>query len=361
MAQVKIKLSKQAYADANFDFNSKNITNLAAPVVGSDAVTKDYADGLIAANDALVYKGVIDCSTNPNYPAASAGHLYKMSVAGKIGGVDGISVYVGDEALCTDDGTLTGDQATVGTSWNVLHTSNEGNVIGGASSTNNAVAIYNGTTGKLVKNSPVTIDSSGSINIPTDQTYKVNGAPISSANVPDSSNARYCTDAQKTVIGNTSGTNTGDNAVNTLYSGLVTNATHTGEVTGNTDLTIAAKAVTLTKMADMATASLLGRNSGAVGVPEVLSTSTVKTMLGLGTAAYTPVGDYATAAQGATADAAIPKAVLDAQTILYATTDNVPAALAVGASTIVGRKSTGDVVALTASELRSRYKYQNYL
>ncbi len=30
----------------------------------------------------------------------------------------------------------------------------------------------------------------------------------------------YVTDAEKTVIGNTSGTNTGDNAVNTLYSGL---------------------------------------------------------------------------------------------------------------------------------------------
>jgi hypothetical protein len=48
-----------------------------------------------------------------------------------------------------------------------------------------------------------------------------------------------------------SGTNTGDNAANTNYSGLVTNATHTGEVTGSTGLTIAAKAVTVAKMADM--------------------------------------------------------------------------------------------------------------
>ena len=30
----------------------------------------------------------------------------------------------------------------------------------------------------------------------------------------------YVTDAEKTVIGNTSGTNTGDNATNTQYSGL---------------------------------------------------------------------------------------------------------------------------------------------
>jgi hypothetical protein len=35
-----------------------------------------------------------------------------------------------------------------------------------------------------------------------------------------------------------SGTNTGDNAVNSLYSGLVTNATHTGDATGATALTV---------------------------------------------------------------------------------------------------------------------------
>jgi len=58
----------------------------------------------------------------------------------------------------------------------------------------------------------------------------------------------YVTDAEKTVVGNTSGTNTGDNAVNTLYSGLVTNATHTGDVTGDTALTIANNAVTPAKM-----------------------------------------------------------------------------------------------------------------
>jgi hypothetical protein len=54
----------------------------------------------------------------------------------------------------------------------------------------------------------------------------------------------------KTDLG-LSGTNSGDNAVNTNYSGLVSNATHTGEVTGATALTIAAKAVTVAKMADM--------------------------------------------------------------------------------------------------------------
>lgn len=41
------------------------------------------------------------------------------------------------------------------------------------------------------------------------------------------------------------------------------------------------KAVTLAKMDDMATASLLGRNTGGAGVPEVLGASTVRSLLGL--------------------------------------------------------------------------------
>jgi hypothetical protein len=46
------------------------------------------------------------------------------------------------------------------------------------------------------------------------------GADATTADIADSTDKRYVTDAQLTVIGNTSGTNTGDNAVNSLYSGL---------------------------------------------------------------------------------------------------------------------------------------------
>ena len=47
------------------------------------------------------------------------------------------------------------------------------------------------------------------------------------------------TTAQATTISNTTGVNTGDNASNILYSGLVTNATHSGDVTGAGALTLA--------------------------------------------------------------------------------------------------------------------------
>jgi major membrane immunogen (membrane-anchored lipoprotein) len=45
---------------------------------------------------------------------------------------------------------------------------------------------------------------------------------LTTADIADSTNKRYVTDANLTTIGNQSGTNTGDNAVNSLYSGLAT-------------------------------------------------------------------------------------------------------------------------------------------
>lgn len=59
----------------------------------------------------------------------------------------------------------------------------------------------------------------------------------------------------------------------------------TGDVTatgpGSSAAAIANKAVTLAKMADMATASLLGRNTAGSGTPEVLNAATVRSILGL--------------------------------------------------------------------------------
>ena len=46
------------------------------------------------------------------------------------------------------------------------------------------------------------------------------GADATTADIADSTNKRYVTDAQLVVVGNTSGTNTGGNATNSQYSGL---------------------------------------------------------------------------------------------------------------------------------------------
>ena len=57
----------------------------------------------------------------------------------------------------------------------------------------------------------ITYDSKGLV---------TSGADATTADIADSLNKRYVTDAQQTIIGNTSGTNTGDNATNSQYSGL---------------------------------------------------------------------------------------------------------------------------------------------
>ena len=66
---------------------------------------------------------------------------------------------------------------------------------------------------------------------------------------------------------NLSGTNTGDNATNTQYSGLVTNATHTGDATGSGALTVVA--LNGTNLAALGTG--LMRNTTATGVPTIVT------------------------------------------------------------------------------------------
>lgn len=67
------------------------------------------------------YKGVLDCSTSPNYPAAMTGDMYIVSVAGKIGGASGLVVVAGDMMICKATAAA-GNQATVGSSWDVIET-----------------------------------------------------------------------------------------------------------------------------------------------------------------------------------------------------------------------------------------------
>jgi len=81
--------------------------------------------------------------------------------------------------------------------------------------------------------------------LPASTTISTTGASL----IDDAS-----TTAMRTTMGvDAAGTdNSDDNAVNTLYSGLVTNATHTGDVTGATALTIAADAVETAMIEDNA-------------------------------------------------------------------------------------------------------------
>lgn len=88
------------------------------------------------------------------------------------------------------------------------------------------------------------------------------GADATTADIADSADKRYVTDAQLTVIGNTSGTNTGDNAVNSLYSGL--EASKQDVITGG--------ATTITSTDLTASRALVSDGSGKVAVSDVTTT-----------------------------------------------------------------------------------------
>lgn len=71
-----------------------------------------------AGGSGVDIKGDIDCSGNPNYPLASKGDAYRVSVAGKIGGASGFPVSVGDVIIAWV-ASAAGTQAAVGANWNI--------------------------------------------------------------------------------------------------------------------------------------------------------------------------------------------------------------------------------------------------
>jgi hypothetical protein len=108
---------------ADQSFGGFKATNIATGVAGTDAVNVDQLNSAVTGLQDL--KGSTDCSTNPNYPAASKGDAYLVAVAGKIGGALGIAVDAADWYVATAD-NAGGTQASVGAFWTTF----EHNVVG---------------------------------------------------------------------------------------------------------------------------------------------------------------------------------------------------------------------------------------
>lgn len=164
----------------------------------------------------------------------------------------------------------------------VVNTGNKNNrrIKAITSSVDNSIVRFDATTGDVVQGSLATIDDTGSVNIPTGQAYKINGSAITTADVADSTDKRYCTDAQKTVIGNTSGTNTGDETVTTIKDklGITTlSGSNTGDETTTTIGTIVNGATAKITIADADMIPLM--DSEATNVIKKLSWSYVKSIL----------------------------------------------------------------------------------
>ena len=135
----------------------------------SKAVWSAIASG-IAANDAMVFKGTL--AAGSTLPTADRGHTYRASSSGTI---STLKVEIGDILICMTDNTA----ANAPANWTVVQNNIDGAVVGPSSSVANRVAIFDGTTGKIIKDSGYTIGKSvPSDAIFTDTKPKFNGTVI---------------------------------------------------------------------------------------------------------------------------------------------------------------------------------------
>lgn len=134
--------------------------------LASQKAVKTYIDGV--ATSAMKFKGVIDASTNPNYPSASTGDMYKISVAGKIGGASGTVVTAGDSIVAITN-TSAGNEATVGANWDVI----QANVDAATSSTLGLTQYATSTEAEAKSSSSKSLTPASVTNFPVKKTATI--------------------------------------------------------------------------------------------------------------------------------------------------------------------------------------------
>lgn len=137
--------------------------------LATQKAVKAYVDALLNAMDAMVLKGGIDASGNPNYPAANAGYLYKITVAGKIGGASGINVTAGDTIYCITDSSAGGTQASVGADWVIV----QANVDAATTSVAGLVALADSTVAEAKSDAAKALTAASVVNFPIKKTFTI--------------------------------------------------------------------------------------------------------------------------------------------------------------------------------------------
>ena len=132
--------------------NWTNIDDKPTILTSSDVDTA--INNKLAANDAMLFKGTIGTNgTITQLPAThQAGWTYKVITANTYAGQ---VCEVGDTIICITDGNTANNNH-----WAVIQTNIDGSVIGPSSSSANNVAVFTGTTGKVIKDSGFTIGKS---------------------------------------------------------------------------------------------------------------------------------------------------------------------------------------------------------
>lgn len=122
--------------------------------IATTAFVKAEINDVIAAADALVYKGTVD-SQNALPAVHTLGWTYIVAEAGTYAGQ---VCEVGDMIICNKTVGVGGTPAD--SDWNIVQTNVNGAVTGPASAVDAHVAIFNGATGKIIADSGFTIGKS---------------------------------------------------------------------------------------------------------------------------------------------------------------------------------------------------------
>jgi hypothetical protein len=139
---------------------STSLTMPGDPTDDLEVATKHYVDHTLATiPGALIFRGMIDCSTNPDYPAGNLGDFYIVAHPGKIGGASGANVLVGDTLLCRVDDTASGNQAGAGLNWSIGQAKLQNIAIGPGAAVSGDFAQFDGTSGTLIKDGGVSLDT----------------------------------------------------------------------------------------------------------------------------------------------------------------------------------------------------------
>ena len=222
-ARSAISLTTTGSSGASTYNSSTGVLNIPSYSGGGSGTVTSVAALTLGTTGTDLTSTVANGTTTPvitlNVPTASASNRGVLSSADW-------TTFNGKQGALTLTTTGTSGAATlVGNTLNIPNYASGG---GSGTVTSVSVTTANGISGSVATSTttPAITLTLGAITPTT-----VNGVTISGSTTPT---------LAITGTSSISGANTGDNAINSLYSGLVSNATHTGDATGSTALTVVA-------------------------------------------------------------------------------------------------------------------------
>lgn len=250
-AHSLIPISALAPASANVSMGGNILSGVATPVSGTDAANKNYVDGAVAG---LAWKDSVRLASTANVAFPPTG----------LAAIDGVTPVAGDRILLKAQTNAAENVIWIAsaTTWIISpDVDSQAKLLGAA------VFVEEGTTNAdtswvMTTNAPITV-----LSTPLTWAQFAGGGSVTAG-------------AGMTQAGNVLNVIAGD-ATLTVAADSIVRAALTGDVTTVVNAaTIAANAVTNTKLADMPTLTIKGNNTGATADPIDMTVPQLVTMLG---------------------------------------------------------------------------------